>query len=139
MNNIVQNDLNIFDKIKGNKILQDQELEYLRPKFTTNIIFQYKIYTFILIRYLIDIENNLRYPTAKNNYSFDNYINNKNLKFLKILIQFNKELLEIIQYLRTNLWVVTEVTYDIRYNNSITFVLFNLDNLQSYKEIVQII
>lgn len=100
LNYIVQNDLNIFNKIKSNKIIQDQELEYLRQKFTENITFQYKILTFILIRYFTDIENNLRYPTAKNNYSHDNY-NNKNLSSIKTLIQFNKELLGIIQDLRT--------------------------------------
>ena len=101
MNIIAQNDLNIFNKIKNNKIIQDQELEYLRQKFAEHSIFQYKILTFILLRYFTDVENNLRYPTAKNNYSHDNY-NNKNLSSLKILIQFNKELLEIIQDL-TNL------------------------------------
>jgi hypothetical protein len=102
LNIIAQKDLNIFNKIKGNNTLQDQELEYLRQKFAKHGIFQYKILTFILIRYFTDVENNLRYPTAKNNYSHDNY-NNKNLSSIKILIQFNKELMEIIQDLRTNL------------------------------------
>ena len=102
LNIIMQNDLNIFNNIKSNKIIQDQELEYLRQKFAEHIIFQYKILTFILIRYFTDVENNLRYPTAKNNYSYDNY-NKKNFSSIKILIQFNKELFEIIQDLRTNL------------------------------------
>ena len=83
LDSIVQNDLNNFNKIKSNKITQDQELEYLRQKFAENIIFQYRILTFILIRYFTDVENNLRYPTAKNNYSHDNY-NNKNKFLVKV-------------------------------------------------------
>ena len=74
----IQLDLDYYNKIKQSIALQDIKLEYLRQRFFEKEFYKYRIIAYILIRYFNDVENDLRYPTEKNNFSFKNSFNNVN-------------------------------------------------------------
>ena len=102
--NTIQIDLDFYDKTKQSKVIQDSKLEYLRQKFCEKEIYKYRIITYILIRYFNDIENHLRYPTEKNNFSFKNSFNNvNNITCIKNFIILYTDLSNVVALLITSL------------------------------------
>jgi hypothetical protein len=94
---ILKNDLNFYIQIKQQKKISDIDLEYIRQKFNQSYPYKYRIITHILVRYYHDIENNIRYPTEKNNFSMNNDFNNsKNRINLEKIASLNDEFLNIV-------------------------------------------